>query len=132
MRSLIADIVLVLHFGIAAWIVLGLGALWVGGWRGWLWTRRPIVRGLHASAIAIVAAQSVFGIRCPLTVWEDALRGVQSDASFVQRWVGRLLYFDLPEYVFTTTYLGAVAATALAWWVYPTQSSNQIELGQAP
>lgn len=119
MSSLIADIVLVLHFGIAACIVLGLGALWVGGWRGWTWTRHALFRGLHASAIAIVAAQSVIGIRCPLTVWEDALRGVASNASFVQRWVGRLLYYDLPEYVFTTTYLGAVAATALAWWVYP-------------
>lgn len=121
MDSLIADLVLVLHFGIAAWIVLGLGALWFGGWRGWMWTRRPLFRALHASAIAVVATQSVLGIRCPLTVWEDALRGVHSESSFVQRWVGRLLYYDLPEFVFTTTYLGAVAATALAWWIYPSR-----------
>lgn len=122
MRTLIADLVLVLHFGIAAWIVLGLGAIWVGGWRGWMWTRRPLFRIAHLSAIAVVAAQSVIGIRCPLTVWEDALRGMHLNSSFVQRWIGRLLYYDLPEYVFTVTYLAAVAATALAWWLYPPRS----------
>jgi hypothetical protein len=107
--------------------VLGLCAIWVGGWRGWTWTRRPIFRAAHLTAIAVVAAQSVVGIRCPLTVWEDGLRGIQSDTSFVQRWIGRLLYYDLPEYVFTATYLAAAAATALAWWIYPIQRRRRLK-----
>jgi hypothetical protein len=122
MRAVFADVILVLHFGIAAWIVLGLAALWIGGWCGWQWTRRPLMRTLHAFAILVVAVQSVVGVRCPLTVWEDALRGIRSDSSFVQRWIGRLLYYDLPDHVFTLTYLAAVAATALAWWVYPSRA----------
>lgn len=122
MRSIAADVVLVLHFGIAAWIVLGLCALWLGGWLNWRWTRHRLFRWLHASAIIVVALQSVLGIRCPLTVWEDALRGMPSETSFVQRWVGRLLYYDLPDVAFTASYLVAVAATALAWRAFPPRS----------
>lgn len=125
MYTLAADLVLVLHFGIAAGIVLGLCALWLGGWLDWRWTRRPLLRWLHASAIFVVALQSVLGIRCPLTVWEDALRATPTDSSFVQRWVGHLLYYNLPEAVFTAIYLAAVAATVLAWWVFPTRSDEQ-------
>lgn len=121
MHSLAADALLVLHFFVAAWIVLGLCALWLGGWLDWPWTRGRLLRWLHASAIIVVALQSVLGIRCPLTVWEDALRGLPSETSFVQRWIGRLLYYDLPESVFTVTYLLAVAATVLAWRVFPSR-----------
>lgn len=77
------------------------------------------MRLLHAMAIGVVALESVFGLQCPLTTWEDVLRGLHSDVGFIQRWAGRLLYYDLPESVFLIVYVGAAAVTALAWIKVP-------------
>src|SRR6185436_10427005 len=73
--SMMADVLLVVHFLIAAFIVLGLAAVWLGAALGWRWVRNPWFRYLHLSAIAFVAAEAVLGVMCPLTVWEDMLRG---------------------------------------------------------
>lgn len=116
-HALLADLVLVVHFGIAAFICAGLVLVPVGAWRGWRWVRRRRWRQLHLGAITFVALESVLGLACPLTVWEDALRGRQQrDAGFIERWVGALLYYDLPPIVFLIAY---AAAALLAWglWV---------------
>ncbi|MFM8552716.1 MAG: DUF2784 domain-containing protein, partial [Nitrospiraceae bacterium] len=63
-------------------------------------------RVAHVCAIGLVVAESLIGMMCPLTVWEDALRQAgRPEASFIQRWVGRLLYYELPESVFTAIYV---------------------------
>ena len=72
-----------------------------------------------------MAAEALLGIACPLTVWEDSLRGGLGNRSFVARWVARLLYYDLPEWVFTVLYLAAAAATIAAWWLVPPRPRNR-------
>ena len=119
MRSLLADIVLVLHFALAAFIVAGVVCTWLGAALGWQWIRARGFRIAHLAAISFVAAEALLGIACPLTVWEDTLRQGPVERSFVARWVGRLLYYDLPEWTFTTAYVAAAAVTCLAWWVIP-------------
>ena len=119
MRALLADFVLVLHFAIAAFIVGGLVCTWLGAALGWQWIRDRRLRLAHLAAIAFVAAEALLGIACPLTVWEDALRSGAGERSFVARWVSRLLYYDLPEWVFTAAYVAAALATLAAWWVVP-------------
>jgi len=52
-----------------------------------------------------VAGEALVGVWCPLTVWEDALRGVHGEKSFVARWVHRLIFYDFPGWVFTTAYV---------------------------
>ena len=106
-----ADFVLVLHFRIAAFIVVGLILVWIGALAGWAWIRDPWFRYLHLAAIAVVAAEALLGQACPLTVWEDLLRGGARPESFVGRWVGRLLYFDAPEWAFTAIYAAWAAAS---------------------
>jgi hypothetical protein len=115
MRALFADFVLVLHFAIAAFIAGGLACTWLGAALGWQWIRNRRFRLTHLAAIAFVAAEALLGIACPLTVWEDALRSGAGERSFVARWVSRLLYYDLPEWVFTAAYVAAALATLAAW-----------------
>jgi polyferredoxin len=114
-----ADVLLVVHFLIAAFIVAGLLLVWLGAAFGWEWVRNPWFRYLHLGAIAFVAAEALLGIACPLTVWEDVLRGGARPESFVARWVQRLLYYRAPEWVFTAAYAAWTLATLLTLRLVP-------------
>ena len=116
---LLADALLVLHFLIAAFIVAGLAVVWLGSPLGWRWVRNPWFRYLHLGAIAFVAAEALLGVACPLTVWEDLLRGGVRPESFVARWVHALLYYRAPEWVFTAGYVFWTLATLLTLWLVP-------------
>jgi hypothetical protein len=108
-----ADALLVAHFLVAAFVVCGLPLVWLGAAIGWRWVRNPWFRYAHLAAIAVVALEALAGIACPLTIWEDLLRGGLQPQSFVGRWVQRLLYYDAPEWLFTALY-AAWALAALA------------------
>jgi hypothetical protein len=108
---MIADLVVVVHFAIVLFIVGGLLAVWVGAALGWRWVRNPWFRYLHLAAIAYVAAEALLGIACPLTVWEDLLRGGAPDGSFIGRWVHRLIFYNAPEWAFTSIYVAWALAT---------------------
>ncbi len=106
-----ADALLAFHFLIGIFIVGALPMIWAGAWMGWSWVRNPVFRYLHLAAIAFVAAEGVLGFACPLTVWEDVLRGGLQPESFVGRWMYRLLYYRAPEWLLTGAYLAWTAAT---------------------
>ena len=114
-----ADVLLVVHFLIAAFIVGGLVLVWIGAAAGWLWIRNPWFRYAHLAAIVFVAAEALLGYACPLTIWEDLLRGDVRPESFVGRWVYRILYYNAPEWVFTTLYAAWAAATLVTLWLVP-------------
>jgi hypothetical protein len=115
---MIADAILVVHFGIVLFIVGGLLAVWIGA-RRWAWVRNPWFRYAHLGAIAFVAAEALIGIACPLTVWEDALRGGARAESFVGRWVRWALFYEAPEWVFTAAYAAWALATLLTLRLVP-------------
>ena len=119
---MLADLVLVLHFFIAGFIVLGLILVWAGALAGWRWIRNPWFRYLHLAAIVFVAAEALLGFACPLTVWEDLLRGGTRPETFVGRWVARLLYYNAPEWVFTSLYVTWAAAALLTLRLVPPAS----------
>ena len=112
-QPLAADALLVLHFAIAAVVIGGLVLVWVGAAAGWAWVRNPWFRYAHLGAIVFVAAEALLGYACPLTIWEDLLRGGVRPESFIGRWVYRLLYYRAPEWVFTTAYAAWAAATVI-------------------
>ena len=114
-----ADALLVVHFLIVAFIVGGLVLVWVGAGLGWHWVHNPWFRYLHLAAIAFVAAEAVLGVMCPLTVWEDMLRGGVRAESFVGRWVRYFLYYEAPQWVFTATYVAWTLATLVTLWSVP-------------
>ena len=101
----LADLILVVHFCFVLFVVGGLLLIWLGAVQGLRWVRNFWFRIAHLAAILFVAGESVAGLICPLTAWEDALRGGAVHSSFIQRWIGRLLYYDFPEWVFIAAYL---------------------------
>ena len=116
---MIADAILVVHFGIVLFIVGGLVAVWIGAALGWRWIRNPWFRYAHLGAIVVVAGEALVGMACPLTLWEDALRGGGRAESFVGRWVRWLLFYEAPEWMFTATYVAWAIATLLTLRAVP-------------
>lgn len=116
---LLADIVLAAHLAFVGFVVFGFVAIPIGGRRGWHWVRGRRFRVAHLAAIAFVAAEALVGIACPLTVWEDALRGRGTGTSFVARLVHRILFYDLPEWMFTVAYAALALGALILWRAVP-------------
>ncbi|MDX1480704.1 MAG: DUF2784 domain-containing protein [Woeseiaceae bacterium] len=116
---LAADALLVLHVLFVAFVIGGLFVVLVGGTLGWRWIRNPWFRLAHLGAIGVVVLQAWLGRICPLTIWEMALRERAGDAvyagSFVAHWLGELLYYRAPAWVFAAAYT-AFAALVIASW----------------
>jgi len=116
-----ADGILLLHASIVAFVVFGLLLIFTGKVRGWSWIRNPWFRAIHLAAISVVIMQSWFGLICPLTTIEMQLRLKAGDAAytstFISHWLGRLLYYQLPPWVFTAGYMlfGAVVIASWFW-----------------
>ena len=119
----VADLVLVLHFAFVTIVVVGFLLIWIGWIRRWNFVRNFWFRLAHLAAIGLVAAESLSGIVCPLTTWENRLRelagGETYEESFVQHWLQRVIFFDLGERAFTIIYITFFLAVALSLWLVP-------------
>jgi hypothetical protein len=101
-----ADVILVLHAVVVLFNVGAVPVIWVGYIRGWSFVRNFYFRIIHLLLIGIVAAESVLGMMCPLTIWEGALRsGPRHPNGFIAHWLHQLLFYDFPAWVFTVAYL---------------------------
>jgi polyferredoxin len=117
--SIEADAILLAHAAFVIFVVGGLAATWAGIAAGRRFARNPWFRGLHLAAIGIVVAEALLGYVCPLTAWEDALRGSSDERGFIQRWVHAWLFWDWPAWVFAAIYVAFGAVTAWTWLKYP-------------
>jgi hypothetical protein len=120
--SLLADLILILHFAFVAFVVVGLVLVWIGWQCGWSFVRNVWFRAAHLLAIAIVAAESLAGVVCPLTTWENDLRllaggGERYQGSFIQHWLHRVLFYDASERTFTVAYVLFFGAVLLSFWL---------------
>jgi hypothetical protein len=101
----LADIILIIHFLFVLFVVGSLPLIWIGGWMRLDLVRNLRFRLAHIAAILFVVVESFVGMICPLTLLEDRLRGGESGGSFIQRWLHRILFYDVPEWVLTTIYV---------------------------
>ena len=120
---LAADAILLLHLLFVGFVVLGLPLVWLGGWLGWGWVRNLWFRLTHLGAIGVVVVQAWLGELCPLTTWEMSLRDAAGDAvysgSFVSHWLGVLLYYRAPAWVFVLAYTLFAAVVLVTWLCVP-------------
>jgi hypothetical protein len=125
---LLADAVLVLHFGVVLFVVGGLVLVLLGNALGWAWVNRLSFRLAHLAAIAVVVAQAWLGQLCPLTILESWLRvqagGAAYRQSFIEHWLQRIVYWDAPPWAFTVAYTTFGALVLLVWWRYPPRRSE--------
>lgn len=121
--AMLADAVLLVHAAFVAMVVVGLVLTWIGWWRGWRWTRSPAWRWTHVAAISYVVVQTWLGADCPLTVLENDLRLAAGQSpygeGFIAHWVGELIFYDAPEWVFAAVYTLFGAAIIATYYFYP-------------
>lgn len=122
--AVLADAILVLHVAVVAFVVGGLLAILLGGALGWRWVRRPGFRWTHLALVGFIVAQTWLGELCPLTTWEQDLRGMAGQATheqgFIEFWLARLIFFEAPWWVFVAAYtLFGVLVAGSWWWVRP-------------
>lgn len=124
----LADIVLVTHVLFVAFVVVGLVLTVCGGHLGWAWVRNVWFRGTHLAAIGFVVAQTWLGMVCPLTALEMRLRiqiGQPAyEGSFIEYWLHRILYLDLPPWAFVALHTGFGLLVVWAWWRFPPRRSR--------
>jgi hypothetical protein len=128
--GLLADAVLVVHFGIAAFLTLGLPLIWIGAAAGRRFVRNPWFRWSHAGLMGFVLAETVAGELCPLTVWEAALRRAAGEdggkpESFVAHWLGRVLFPDLDPAWFEAAYGLFFALIVLTLFLVPVRRAEK-------
>ena len=121
---LAADALLFLHVLFVAFVVVGLILILIGKFLAWSWVRNAWFRIAHLASIGIVVLQSWFGIICPLTIWENALRRRAGEGgysgTFVSHWLEAILYYEAPAWVFAVCYTVFGALVVVSWyWVRP-------------
>ena len=102
---LLANTILVIHFLFVLFVVGGLPVIWIGAWLRLNFVRNIWLRIAHLAAILFVVGESLLGMVCPLTMWEDKLRQLETSNSFIQRWLHRMLFYDFPEGMLTIVYV---------------------------
>ena len=109
-NAVLADAILLLHFAFVLFVIGGLITVWLGYFARWNFVRNPWFRLGHLLAMGVVVAESLCGVICPLTTWEADLRvkageGPSYAGSFIQHWVHRVMFFEIPESAFTAIYV---------------------------
>jgi hypothetical protein len=127
---LLADLIVVVHSAYVAFVLVGQLLTLVGWWRGWEWVRNYWFRVAHLVAITIVALEAVFNVACPLTTWEQHLRGLAGDevshGTFVGDLLDRLIFVDAPPWAFTAAYVGfALLVGATFYFVPPRRAASK-------
>jgi len=121
---LAADATLFSHFLVVCFVIFGLILLFPGKILRWHWVRNPWFRLTHLVTIGVVVFQSWFGIVCPLTTLEMWFRERAGEAvyssTFVSNWIGRLLFYEAPPWVFAISYTIFGLLVLVSWfWVRP-------------
>ena len=120
MASWLANSILLVHF---IWVLFILGMIPVtiiGAYLSWKWVYNFKIRILHIIMMAIVTIETVFGISCPLTIWENQARvasGAKAvyEKDFIAYWIHKIMFFDLPHWAFLIVYVFVLLTISFLW-----------------
>lgn len=121
--QLAADLTVAFHLGYATFIVVGQLLIVAGAMRKWQWIRNMWFRSIHLTMIAIVVAESLLGIVCPLTTLEKWLRRQAGQAAyqgdFLAQWAHDLLFVEFSPATLTAAYTVFGLLVAVTFWLAP-------------
>jgi hypothetical protein len=117
--TLLADLVLLIHFAIAAFLVTGMLLIPLGAHYQWTWVRSRRYRQIHIGLMVFIALEAIFHITCPLTILEAFLRSTTAPNSFWADRLSKILYWDLPLEFFTILYDCCVIWILYLWQSVP-------------
>ena len=124
-----ADAVVLCHAAYIAFVVFGFIAILAGTALEASWVRNFWFRILHLAAIALVLAEALLGLICPLTWMENTLRVRAGQAGypadFIAYWAHRVIFFAWPPWVFVALYAGFTIAVAGAFWLVPPRTPHR-------
>ena len=125
---LAADGILLMHFVFVAFVVLGFVFIWIGYFAKWKFVRNPKFRICHIIAMGFVLCESLVGMICPLTEWENELRikggeGLIYETGFMKEWVHQIMFFDFSALTFMIIYFLFFALILLTFWVIMPESA---------
>ena len=119
----IADLVVTIHIAYIAFVVFGFMAIVLGNTIGWSWVRNLYFRMVHLAAILMVCLEALTGVSCPLTTLENRLRvlgrGRPYSGALVGHLLDRLVFYNIPQWLFTMVYLLFGALVLLAFILVP-------------
>jgi len=129
---LTADVILLIHFIFVAFVVLGFIFIWIGYFTKQKFARNAKFRICHILAMGIVLCESLVGMLCPLTEWENYLRvrGGQDqvyETSFMKEWIHKIMFFDFSELTFVIVYALFFALILLTLLVIPLDLKKRSE-----
>ena len=116
---MIADLILGIHFCVVIFVVFGLLIMPIGYLFSLNWTRHRRMRSIHIVLMGLITLETLLGITCPLTYFENAMRGGDYNQSFVSYWIMSLVYWDLPTHYFISAYILCSLWTILFWKLHP-------------
>lgn len=120
---LLSDLVVAVHLGYAAFVLVGFVLILMGSAFRWRWIRNRIFRWVHLGCIGLVAVEAVVGQICPLTLLENWLLAGSGQVGYGRSFFGHLfyelLYYDIAPWIFTVAYVGLALLTALTLMLIP-------------
>lgn len=122
---ILADIVFAIHLLLALFVTAGLLLVLLGGLLRWHWVINFWFRLAHLVTIFIIVLQAWTGVICPLTIWEMRLSALAGEATyqgaFVAHWLHKLLFYEVPDWIFITAYTLFLALVVASWILIPPQ-----------
>jgi Protein of Unknown function (DUF2784) len=124
----LADLIVGLHVGYIAYVVLGQAAILVGWAFRRQWARNFWFRATHLFAIAFVAFEEAIDMVCPLTEWENSLRELAGQETRAGTFMGRLfhdlIFLNLPSHYFTWMHVGFAVVVIGTFLLFPPRLPN--------
>ena len=120
--NLLADLVVAVHLGYMAYVIVGQLLIVIGVLARWSWVRNFWFRVTHLGAILIVAVETLVRVECPLTTLERWLRGSHEHTTFIGRLLDRALFYSPDEvspFILDTSYLLFALLVLVTYYLAP-------------
>ena len=119
MIFLLADIILIIHFGLVIFVTSFFFLVPLGWKYKWKWLQNRRLRLIHLGLMLVITTETIFGIACPLTTIENFFRGVYISNSFLTTWLYKIIFWDLPSQFFLGLYILCFGWTLIMWRIFP-------------